>query len=155
MAISMRVAAAGTFAVTTDNRRDVVTICQRLDGIPLAIELAAVRLRTLPLSELARLLTDRLAITDGQSASLDRLPAVTSQEPAAGRRLAAIADASRAEARHRTLHATIGWSYDLCTPAEKALWERLKFSLDGEPDPWFEFDKAKVDVRQFEPVGSV
>ena len=35
----------------------------------------------------------------------------------------------------------------------KALWERLQFSLDGEPDPWFEFDKAAVDVRQFEPVG--
>ncbi|NRF70454.1 NAD(P)/FAD-dependent oxidoreductase [Aquincola sp. S2] len=36
----------------------------------------------------------------------------------------------------------------------KALWERLKFSLEGEPDPWFDFDKAKVDVRQFEPVAS-
>jgi non-specific serine/threonine protein kinase len=118
-------AAAGTFAVTTDNRRDVVTICRQLDGIPLAIELAAVRLRTLPLSELARLLTDRLAIADGQSARLDRLPAVTSQQSAAGRRLAAIQDTSRAEARHRTLRATIGWSYDLCTPAEQALWERL------------------------------
>ncbi|HEU4459879.1 MAG TPA: nitrite reductase large subunit NirB [Methylibium sp.] len=34
----------------------------------------------------------------------------------------------------------------------KALWERLKFSLDGEPDPWFEFDKAAVDARQFAPV---
>jgi nitrite reductase (NADH) large subunit len=34
----------------------------------------------------------------------------------------------------------------------KALWERLQFSLDGEPDPWFEFDKAKVDLRQFEAV---
>jgi nitrite reductase (NADH) large subunit len=33
-----------------------------------------------------------------------------------------------------------------------ALWERLKFSLDGEPDPWFEFEKAKVDLRQFTPV---
>jgi nitrite reductase (NADH) large subunit len=32
----------------------------------------------------------------------------------------------------------------------KALWERLQFSLDGEPDPWFEFDKAGVDARQFE-----
>ncbi|GAC1531951.1 MAG: nitrite reductase large subunit NirB [Ramlibacter sp.] len=31
----------------------------------------------------------------------------------------------------------------------KALWERLQFSLDGEPDPWFEFDKAEVDTRQF------
>ncbi len=37
----------------------------------------------------------------------------------------------------------------------KALWERLQFSLDGEPDPWFEFDKAAVDTRQFTPVGVV
>jgi nitrite reductase (NADH) large subunit len=36
----------------------------------------------------------------------------------------------------------------------KALWGRLQFSLDGEPDPWFEFDKAKVDLRQFEAVGA-
>jgi nitrite reductase (NADH) large subunit len=34
----------------------------------------------------------------------------------------------------------------------KALWERLQFSLDGEPDPWFEFEKAKLDLRQFEVV---
>jgi nitrite reductase (NADH) large subunit len=34
----------------------------------------------------------------------------------------------------------------------KALWEQLQFALDGEPDPWFEFDKARVDVRQFDPV---
>ncbi len=34
----------------------------------------------------------------------------------------------------------------------KALWARLQFALDGEPDPWFEFDKARVDLRQFEPV---
>jgi nitrite reductase (NADH) large subunit len=34
----------------------------------------------------------------------------------------------------------------------KALWERLKFALDGEPDPWFEFDKAKVDARQFDAL---
>ena len=37
----------------------------------------------------------------------------------------------------------------------KALWARLQFSLDGEPDPWFEFDKAQVDLRQFEPVAAV
>ena len=36
----------------------------------------------------------------------------------------------------------------------KALWERLQFSLDGEPDPWFEFDKAQVDLRQFDPAAS-
>ena len=34
----------------------------------------------------------------------------------------------------------------------KALWAKLQFSLDGEPDPWFEFAKAKVDTRQFEPI---
>jgi nitrite reductase (NADH) large subunit len=34
----------------------------------------------------------------------------------------------------------------------KALWERLQFSLDGEPDPWFEFDKAHVDARQFDAI---
>jgi nitrite reductase (NADH) large subunit len=37
----------------------------------------------------------------------------------------------------------------------KSLWERLQFSLDGEPDPWFEFDKAAVDTRQFAAVGVV
>ncbi|MFM8900182.1 MAG: nitrite reductase large subunit NirB [Burkholderiales bacterium] len=37
----------------------------------------------------------------------------------------------------------------------KALWERLQFSLDGEPDPWFEFDKAAVDTRQFAPVQAI
>jgi nitrite reductase (NADH) large subunit len=37
----------------------------------------------------------------------------------------------------------------------RALWARLQFSLDGEPDPWFEFDKARVDLRQFEPLGVV
>jgi nitrite reductase (NADH) large subunit len=36
-----------------------------------------------------------------------------------------------------------------------ALWDKLKFSLDGEPDPWFEFDKAAVDTRQFTPVGAL
>jgi nitrite reductase (NADH) large subunit len=35
----------------------------------------------------------------------------------------------------------------------RALWARLQFSLDGEPDPWFEFDKARVDLRQFKPLG--
>ncbi len=36
----------------------------------------------------------------------------------------------------------------------KALWERLQFALDGEPDPWFEFDKASVDTRQFEALAA-
>ena len=37
----------------------------------------------------------------------------------------------------------------------KALWERLQFALDGEPDPWFDFDKARVDARQFIPINPV
>ena len=36
----------------------------------------------------------------------------------------------------------------------KALWERLQFALDGEPDPWFEFDKAAVDTRQFDALSA-
>jgi nitrite reductase (NADH) large subunit len=36
----------------------------------------------------------------------------------------------------------------------KALWERLQFALDGEPDPWFESAQASVDVRQFTPLAA-
>jgi nitrite reductase (NADH) large subunit len=32
------------------------------------------------------------------------------------------------------------------------LWEQLQFALDGEPDPWFDFERAQVDLRQFQPV---
>lgn len=39
-------------------------------------------------------------------------------------------------------------------PGRKALWERLQFSLDGEPDPWFDHQEAQVDLRQFAPVGA-
>jgi nitrite reductase (NADH) large subunit len=39
-------------------------------------------------------------------------------------------------------------------PGRRALWERLQFSLDGEPDPWFEFEQAKVDLRQFDAVAA-
>jgi non-specific serine/threonine protein kinase len=124
------VSAAGDFAVTAENRGDVVMICERLDGIPLAIELAAVRLRTLSLSELVRLLTDRLAISEGQRDGTDRLPATRDPRTGTGtgtRTTARLSleDRNQADTRHRTLQATIGWSYDLCTPAEQALWERL------------------------------
>ncbi|MGE0313731.1 MAG: nitrite reductase large subunit NirB [Lautropia sp.] len=37
-------------------------------------------------------------------------------------------------------------------PGRRALWEQLQFALDGEPDPWFEFEKAQVDLRQFAPL---
>jgi non-specific serine/threonine protein kinase len=88
-------AAIPTFAVTDGNADDVIELCRRLDGIPLAIELAAVQLRTLPLKDLAVAIP--MEATGGQDNNQ----------------------------RHQTLDAAIAWSYDLCTPAEKALWERL------------------------------
>jgi non-specific serine/threonine protein kinase len=90
-------AAVPGFTVTSDDLSDVIRVCQRLDGLPLAIELAAVRLRALPLGELASRLDRRLALlTSGHRGG-----------------------------RHRTLRDAIGWSYDLCTPAERMMWARL------------------------------
>src|SRR3984957_149291 len=95
-------AAVPGYAFTPDDLPQVIRLCRRLDGIPLAIELAAVRLRALPLAELASHLDQRLALL-----------------------------ASGHGARHRTLRAAIGWSHDLCTPAEQALWACL--SVFGGP----------------------
>jgi predicted ATPase/DNA-binding CsgD family transcriptional regulator len=98
------------FTVTPRSRADVVRLCQRLDGIPLAIELAAVRLRALPLPEL------------------------TSQLES-GIRMLTVSRRGTSP-RHQTLRAAVEWSYQLCTPAEQALWERLSvfaapFDLSG------------------------
>ena len=87
------------FSVTAGNRADIVRLCRRLDGIPLAIEFAAVRLRALPLPELASQLESGI-----RTLTVSRRG--TSQ-------------------RHQTLRAAIDWSYQLCGPAERTLWERL------------------------------
>ena len=87
------------FTVTPQNQADVVRLCRRLDGIPLAIELAAVRLRALPLAGLASQLES-------------------------GIRLLTVSRRGTSP-RHQTLRAAVEWSYQLCTPAERALWERL------------------------------
>jgi hypothetical protein len=72
---------------------------RRLDGLPLAIELAAARLGVLPVTDIARRLSDRFRLlTGGNRAGL---------------------------ARHRTLRAVVGWSWDLLSPAERLLAERL------------------------------
>jgi predicted ATPase/DNA-binding CsgD family transcriptional regulator len=92
-------AAAHGFTVSEAELPDVIRICRRLDGLPLGLELAAVRVRALPLPELA-----------------DRLDA--SFSVLAGARRGAMP-------RHQTLRAAIDWSYDLCTEAERAVWERL------------------------------
>ncbi|CAM5320772.1 LuxR family transcriptional regulator [Streptomyces spiroverticillatus] len=98
------VAARPGFQLTDDNRDQVVALCRRLDGIPLAMELAAVRLRALPLEQVLRRLEDRFRA----------LGASRSGHP-----------------RHQTLRTAIDWSHDLCTPEERTLWARLSVFAGG------------------------
>ncbi|MEQ4723986.1 AAA family ATPase [Nonomuraea sp. B19D2] len=87
------------FTLHPGNMAAVARLVQRLEGIPLAIELAAVRLRTLPLEQLTRELDERLdVLAAGDPAALPR---------------------------HQTLRATIDWSFCLCSPGERRLWARL------------------------------
>jgi non-specific serine/threonine protein kinase len=98
------------FTITPRNRAHVIEVCRALDGIPLAIELATVRLRALPLDQMASRLDDRFhVLTGGKRGGL---------------------------ARHQTLRAAIEWSHGLCRPAEQAVWARLSvfagaFDLDA------------------------
>ncbi|MEV0231866.1 AAA family ATPase [Nonomuraea sp. NPDC050786] len=87
------------FTLHPGNMACAARLVQRLEGIPLAIELAAVRLRTQPIEELARELDERFDV------------------------LAAKAPA--APPRHQTLRATIDWSFRLCSTGERRLWARL------------------------------
>lgn len=87
------------FVITEQNAPHVAQICKRLDGIPLAIELAADRVRALPVEQINARLSSRL-------------------------RLLTTGDRS-ASARHQTLLASITWSHDLCSRPEQILWSRL------------------------------
>jgi non-specific serine/threonine protein kinase len=98
-------AAVPGFTLTPENLADVITVCARLDGIPLAIELATVRLRALPLRQMADRIDDRLRLLTG------------------GRRAGT--------PRHQTLRAAIEWSHSLCTEAEQLLWARLSVFACG------------------------
>ncbi|MFP5247861.1 MAG: BTAD domain-containing putative transcriptional regulator, partial [Thermoanaerobaculia bacterium] len=98
------------FALTDENRNAVAEICRRLDGSPLAIELAAARIRVLTPEQIAARLEDRFAILTGGSRS--------------------------AIPRHRTLRAAIDWSFALLSPREQTLLARLSvfagsFSLEA------------------------
>lgn len=93
-----------TFEVTKDNAAHVAQICQRLDGIPLAIELAAARLTALSVQEIAARLEKSFLLLTGGSATL---------------------------ARHQTLQATIEWSYELLSETERALLSRLSVFSGG------------------------
>jgi predicted ATPase len=92
-------AAQAGFALTADNAAAVATICRLLDGLPLAIELAAACVRVLPPAQLCQRLADRFGLLVGG-------------DPAGA-------------ARHRTLAAAVAWSYDLLTPSEQLVFGRL------------------------------
>ena len=93
------------FTLTARNAQAVVDICRRLDGLPLAIELAAARVKILPPSELLGRLERRLELLTG--GARDR------------------------PERQQTLRRTITWSYDLLTPAEQKLFRRLSVFVGG------------------------
>jgi len=98
-------AAKASFSVTDETLRAVADICVRLDGLPLAIELAASRVRVLEPREIA--------------ARLERhLPVLAT-------------GATNVPLRQRTLRATIDWSYELLLPAEQALFARLAIFAGG------------------------
>jgi non-specific serine/threonine protein kinase len=101
-------AAVSGFKLTAADLPDIVQLCRRLDGIPLAIELAAVRVRALPIAELTARIEAGLAAGTGTRRG--------------------------STGRHQTLHAAIEWSYGLCTDAEKAAWRRLSV-FAGTFDP--------------------
>jgi predicted ATPase/DNA-binding CsgD family transcriptional regulator len=95
-----------SFQLTTSNAPAVVEICRRLDGIPLALELASARVNVLTVEEIAARLNDRFALlTSGQRSGL--------------------------EPRHQTLRAAIDWSYTLLMPEEQTLLSRLAVFAAG------------------------
>ncbi|MFD0561971.1 ATP-binding protein [Kitasatospora saccharophila] len=93
------------FRLEPGNRDGVALLCRRLDGIPLALELAAGRLRALSVEQLTARLEDRFRLLTGG----DRT----------------------APARHHTLRTAIGWSHELCTMKERLLWARLSVFAGG------------------------
>jgi predicted ATPase/class 3 adenylate cyclase len=93
------------FAITADNAHAVAAICQQLDGIPLALELAAARVRSMSVQRIAERLSDRFKLlSTGDRTSLPR---------------------------QQTLRALIDWSYDLLSTEEQTLFRRLAVFAGG------------------------
>jgi hypothetical protein len=87
------------FALDADNLEAVAELCIRLDGVPLALELAAARMRSMSPAQLAERLPERFRVLAGSRRATDP--------------------------RHRTLRDLVEWSYDLLTPVEQLLFDRL------------------------------
>ena len=98
-------AVSPSFELTASNARLAARICGLVDGVPLAIELAAARAKSMSLAEIAERLTDPLKMLDEQPA--------------------------QAPERHRTLRATLDWSHALLTEPERTLLRRLSVFSDG------------------------
>jgi predicted ATPase/DNA-binding SARP family transcriptional activator len=94
-----------SFRVTDDNAAKVASICQRLDGLPLAIELAAARMRMLSSAQLAERLDDMFAVLVGGARS--------------------------APPRHQALHAALDWSHQLLDAHERVTFRRLAVFYGG------------------------
>ncbi|TYB57184.1 hypothetical protein FXF51_40845 [Nonomuraea sp. PA05] len=118
------------FAVTPFNRPDLVRVCRRLEGLPLAIELAAARLGELSPRELADRLETRLTLLDeakdeGDAAGSTHAAAGSADDAAGGASAVAQGLGGAADPpRHQALRTAIGWSHELCTPEQRLLWAR-------------------------------
>lgn len=93
------------FCLDTTTKPTASQLCQGLDGLPLAIELAAVRLRSMSIEQIHERLRDRYRLLSSGNRG--------------------------GPARHQTLRAAVDWSYDLCTEQERALWMRLAIFAGG------------------------
>lgn len=98
-------AAQPMFNVTNENAPAVAQICHRLDGIPLALELAAAKVRALSVEQISKRLDDRFRLLTGGSRT--------------------------ALERHQTLRATLDWSYNLLPDSEQVLFRRLSIFING------------------------
>jgi predicted ATPase len=118
------------FRLTETTIPAVIEICRRLDGIPLALELAAARVRSMTVADIAQGLDERFTLlTSGR----------------------------RAEPRHQTLLATVEWSYNLLEPSEQALFSRLAvfagtFMLDDVEQVCADDAMSASDIRARMPA---
>jgi predicted ATPase/DNA-binding CsgD family transcriptional regulator len=112
------------FAFTDDNAAAVSEICRRLDGLPLAIELAAARARALSLAEIVDTLHDRFRLLTGGARTAVR--------------------------RQQTLRASVDWSHALLTQSERVLFRRLAVFLGGFDLDTAQAVAGGVDVERYQ-----